>query len=185
MFDQLHSRKKLQLVIGLLIGFGFGFLLQKGAVTKYNVIIGQLLLTDFTVLKVMLTAVLTGMVGIYTLKTYNKVRLHPKTGSIGSTVIGGLIFGVGFAVLGYCPGTVAGAAAQGSLDALVGGILGMFAGVWIYTLIYPVLDKTILNKGDFGKKTLYEVFKITEWMAVAFMSIAILVFLLILETQGM
>jgi len=98
-------------------------LLQKGGVTRYDVIIGQLLLTDFTVLKVMLSAVVTGMVGVYALKGAGLANLHPKPGSLGSTAVGGLIFGLGFGILGYCPGTVVGAVAQGSLDALFGGVV--------------------------------------------------------------
>lgn len=93
---------------GLAFGIAFGFLLQKGGVTKYDVIVGQLLLTDFTVIKIILTAVLTGMLGIYFMKSKGWVTLYPKSGSVGKNVIGGLIFGVGFALLGYCPGTIAG-----------------------------------------------------------------------------
>jgi len=61
MLKILHENTNLQLSIGLLTGILFGFLLQKGGVTKYDVIIGQLLLTDFTVVKIMLSAVITGM----------------------------------------------------------------------------------------------------------------------------
>jgi len=61
MFKTLHTKNNIQLMIGLFIGILFGFLLQKGGVTKYDVIIGQLLLTDFTVVKIMLSAVITGM----------------------------------------------------------------------------------------------------------------------------
>jgi len=60
------------------------------------VIIGQLLLSDFTVLKIMLSAVLTGMIGIYLMKTLGWIKLNLKSGSMGSNIIGGLIFGVGF-----------------------------------------------------------------------------------------
>jgi len=67
MLKRLHERKKLQLGIGFGTGIFFGFLLQKGGVTNYDVILGQLLLTDFTVVKIMLSAVITGMVGIYLL----------------------------------------------------------------------------------------------------------------------
>jgi len=88
------------LVWGLTFGIVFGFLLQKGGATKYDVIIGQLLLTDFTVVKIMLAAVLTGMIGIYTMKTLGWIELYPKSGSMGKNIIGGLIFGVGFAILG-------------------------------------------------------------------------------------
>ncbi|HPJ48542.1 MAG TPA: hypothetical protein PK162_06635 [Synergistales bacterium] len=58
-----------QLLWGLAFGIAFGFLLQKGGVTKYDIIAGQLLLKDFTVVKVMLSAILTGMVGIYFMKS--------------------------------------------------------------------------------------------------------------------
>ena len=68
MIETLRSKKEIQLVIGLIIGLLFGFLLQKGGVTDYDVILGQLLLTDFTVIKVMLSAVITGMLGVYLLR---------------------------------------------------------------------------------------------------------------------
>jgi len=84
-------KDKSPLIWGLVFGILFGFLLQKGGATKYDVIIGQLLLSDFTVLKIMLSAVLTGMIGIYLMKTMGWVRLNLKSGSMGSNIIGGLI----------------------------------------------------------------------------------------------
>ncbi len=86
-------------LLGLLFGVMFGFLLQKGGATDYNVITGQLLLTDFTVMKLMLSAVIVGMIGFHLLKHFGYAKLHAAEGSIGSNVIGGLIFGVGFALL--------------------------------------------------------------------------------------
>jgi uncharacterized protein len=100
---------KRPLLFGLGFGILFGFLLHKGGATKYDVIVGQLLLTDFTVLKIMLSAVATGMIGIYFMKSMGWIQLSIKKGSAGKNVLGALIFGVGFAVLGYCPGTIAGA----------------------------------------------------------------------------
>ena len=99
--EEIRSNNRVQLALGLLSGIAFGFLLQKGGVTNYATILGQLLLTDFTVVKVMLSAILVGMLGIYALKAAGLVRLHTKPGSVGATVIGGLIFGAGFALLGY------------------------------------------------------------------------------------
>ncbi|MBS3905974.1 MAG: hypothetical protein KGZ49_02950 [Syntrophaceae bacterium] len=61
MLKILYQNTNLQLFIGLLTGILFGLLLQKGGVTKYDVIINQLLLIDFTVVKIMLSAVVTGM----------------------------------------------------------------------------------------------------------------------------
>ncbi len=86
--DVLHTKRGLQFTIALLCGAVFGFLLQKGGVTDYDVIIGQLLLKDFTVVKVMLSAVITGSLGIYALRSAGLVKLHPKPGSLGSSAIG-------------------------------------------------------------------------------------------------
>lgn len=64
------------LLIAVFAGITFGFLLQKGGVGKYNVLIGQLLLEDFTVVKVMLTAIIVGMIGIFVLHRFGLVELH-------------------------------------------------------------------------------------------------------------
>ena len=171
-------------MLGLLMGVCFGFLLQRSGVTHYEVIMGQLTLTDWTVLKVMLSAVVTGMIGIHLLRIPGLVRLHKKSGSVGSTVIGGLIFGIGFGLLGYCPGTMAGALGQGSLDALLGGVLGMLAGTGIYAALYDFLEKRILHVGEFGKLTLPQLLKTGTWPVILSMSAIIILFLLILELIG-
>jgi hypothetical protein len=154
--QEIHNNNRLQLTLGTCIGLVFGFLLQRGQVTKYDAIVGQLLLTDFTVLKVMLTAIVTGMPGIYVLKRLNLVRYHIKDGTLGASIFGGLIFGAGMAILGYCPGTNSGAVGQGSLDALLGGVPGIIAGTVLYALIYPGLNRHVLHWGAFGKTTLPE-----------------------------
>ena len=179
-----QKKKTVQLTIGFLIGAAFGFLLQKGGVTRYDVIMGQLLLEDFTVVKIMLTAVLTGMIGVYLLNSLGLARLHPKKGSVGSSVVGGLIFGVGFGVLGYCPGTVAGAAAQGSLDALFGGIAGILIGAGIFAALYPKLKRGILSKGDFGAVTLPQLIGANPWAVVIPACAAITILLVLLEKSG-
>ncbi|HDS63539.1 MAG TPA: YeeE/YedE family protein, partial [Methanofollis liminatans] len=103
--QRLRGNAPAQLVLGLAMGVGFGACLQIAGVTRYDVILGQLLLTDFTVVKVMLTAVAVGTVGVYLMRGAGLADLHIKPGSVGATVVGGIIFGAGFAVLGYCPGT--------------------------------------------------------------------------------
>jgi hypothetical protein len=185
MYRSLHAQKKVQLWIGLLIGIAFGFLLQKGGVTRYDVIISQLLLTDFTVIKVMMTAVVVGKIGVHFLKSIGKAELHPKPGSLGSTAIGGLLFGVGFGLLGYCPGTMAGAVGQGSLDALFGGMIGLLIGAGLFAEFYPVLEKRILRKGDFGDLTLPRLLKVNPWVVVIPFAIGIIAFLFWIETSGL
>ena len=109
MLDNLRKKKGFQFIFAFFMGILFGVFLNRGGVTNYDVIIGQLLLEDFTVVKIMLSAVIVGMLGIYTMKSLGWVNLHPKPGSVGMSIVGGLIFGSGFATLGYCPGTIAGA----------------------------------------------------------------------------
>ena len=185
MLKSLHENKKIQLIIGLIIGIFFGFFLQKGGVTNYNIIIGQLLLTDFTVFKVMLSAVIVGMLGVYLLRSLGYAQLHPKPGSLGATVIGGLIFGVGFAVLGYCPGTVAGAVGQGFLDALFGGIVGMLIGAGLFASMYPKLQKKILHKGYFGEVTFPELLKVNPWFVIIPLAIVLTALLFWMESIGL
>ena len=181
----LHQNRKLQLAIGFAAGFLFGFLLQKGGVTRYDVIIGQLLLKDFTMVKVMLSAVVTGMIGVHLLRTLGLVALHPKAGSFGSVVPGGLIFGVGFGLLGYCPGTLAGAAGQGSLDALLGGIAGVLLGAAAFAQLYPKLERVILGRGDFGEMTLPRLLRANPWRVVPGVAVAIIALLVWMEKSGL
>lgn len=184
MFKTLHAKRRPQLAIGFFVGILFGFLLQKGGVTRYDIIIGQLLLTDFTVVKIMFSAVVTGMIGVHLLRSLGLARLHPKPGSFGASVIGGLIFGVGFALLGYCPGTLAGAVGQGSLDALFGGFVGTLIGAGLFAEFYPKLEKAILNKGYFGEITWPQLLKVNPWWVVLPVVFWIINLLLFIEKYG-
>jgi len=184
MLTKLHEKNKLQLFFGFIAGLCFGLFLHKGGVTKYDVIIGQLLLKDFTVLKVMMSAVITGMVGIYAMKALGWVKLHPKPGSIGSSLLGGLLFGVGFATLGYCPGTVAGALGNGYLDAAV-GIAGMLIGAGLYAAFFPKIKQSILSKGDFGDVTIPRLLKVNEWFVIIPLGILLFVLLKWIESKGL
>lgn len=179
------QRKRSRLLQGLLIGILFGFLLQKGGATQYDVIIGQLLLEDFTVLKIMLSAVLTGMIGIHAMKSMGWIELQIKQGSMGKNLAGGLIFGAGFALLGYCPGTIAGAIGNGYLDAMTGGLVGILIGTGIFAALYPVLDRHILNAGSFGKATLPRLLKVNEWIVIVPVSLGILIVFWWLEHKGL
>jgi hypothetical protein len=139
-----------QLVLGLIFGIVFGFLLQKGGVAKYDVLLGALFLTDFTVMKIMLTAIAVGMIGIFSMHRLGLVQLHVKPTRYAANIIGGLIFGVGFALLGYCPGTGAAALGQGNYDAIA-GVMGLLAGSYLYAEFSGYLDSTILKWGNRGR----------------------------------
>jgi len=162
MFDPV-----LTLGLGLATGFVFGFLLQKGQVSKYRTIVGQFLLRDFTMLKVMLTAVVVGGVGVFAMAALGLTALHVKPLILGGVVVGGLIFGVGMAVSGYCPGTGVAAAAEGSRHAIM-AVLGMFTGAAVYAEIYPAIHGTLLAWGDYGKLTFPD---LTGWPAGALLAV--------------
>lgn len=171
--------------LGLVLGILFGFLVERAGVVRYEVIIGQLLLYDFTVLKMMLSAVIVGSIGFFLLKRAGLAGTHIVQGSIGSTVVGGLIFGIGFALLGYCPGTLAGAAGTGALDALVGGIAGLLVGSAIFAHLYPALDRKILHSGEFPWLRLPDFLRWSEGPALALFLAACTGFLFLLEMNGL
>ena len=177
--------KKWNLFWGLVFGIIFGFLLQKGGVTKYDVIINQLLLIDFTVIKVMLSAVVTGMLGLFFMQSLGWIKLLPKSGSWGKNAIGGLIFGVGFALLGYCPGTIAGAIGNGYLDALTAGLVGIVLGSGLLAMAYPGLQGGVLKKGFFGNMTLPQVFKVNNWAFIVPLAVIIVALLYFIERSGL
>jgi uncharacterized protein len=153
--DQKEPNTGAQLALGLVFGLVFGFLLQKGGVAKYHILIGVLLLEDFTVIKVMLSAIIVGMVGIFTMHRLRLVELHLKPTRYAANILGGLLFGVGFALIGYCPGTGAAALGQGNYDA-IGGVLGLMAGSYIYAETSAALSRSVEKWGDRGKLTLPE-----------------------------
>ena len=186
MFNKLHNHTQAQYLLGLFTGFLFGFLLQKGGVCRYEVIMQQLLLQDFTVVKVILTAILTGMAGVYAMRDAGWIRLHKKSGSLGATIPGPLIFGIGFALLGYCPGTSVGAVGHGALDALVGGVLGILLGAGLYAAVYPWLKKRVLPVGRFGDKTLIDLIKArNDWFVIIPVAVLMIGFMVILEIAGL
>jgi hypothetical protein len=176
----MNSRKT-PLLWGLAFGIVFGFLLHKGGVTKYDVIIGQLLLEDFTVIKIMMSAVLVGAVGLHLFQALGWTKLTPESGSWGKNAIGGLIFGLGFAVLGYCPGTVTGAIGNGYLDAAIGGLAGILLGSWLLAVTYSRIEAGILSRGVFRATTLPELFRVNEWAVIVPMVVLILLLFYLLE----
>src|SRR4030042_6406257 len=143
----------MMLLYGLITGILFGFLLQKARVLRYDKQLGALRLIDMTIVKFMLSTVLVAMVGTYLLKDLGLVKLSIKPTIVGSVILGALIFGVGWGLLGYCPGTSAGALGEGRFDA-IWGILGMLLGAAFYAEAYPAMQKTVLTWGDFGKITI-------------------------------
>lgn len=151
-----------QLTYGLITGILFGFLLQKGRVLRYDKQIAALRLQDMTIIKFMLSHIAVAMVGVYLLYDLGLVKLAVKPTILGGVIIGGLLFGLGWGLLGYCPGTSLGALGEGRWDA-VWGILGMLVGAGLYAEAYPYLLTTVLTWGNYGKITIPQMLGISHW----------------------
>ena len=98
----------MELLLGLITGIIFGFLLQKSQVLRFEKQVGFLLLKDMTIIKFMFSAILVGMVGVHFLNDLGTIDLKIKGTVVGAQVIGGLLFGIGWAIAGYCPSPASG-----------------------------------------------------------------------------
>ncbi len=179
-----------KLLLGLVSGIAFGFLLQKGGVAKFRVIVGQFLLRDWTVVKVMLSAVAVGAIGVWAMLALGLTRLHIQPAAFGGIIAGGLLFGCGMAIFGYCPGTSVAACGEGRRDAMV-GVVGMLAGALVYVIGFPVWRGLISGFGDWGKVTLVDLTGLSPWLFIGALVVATLLFRFLspaqrsnLKTQG-
>ena len=135
----------------LLFGFLFGALLQSAKLNKYNTISGMARLEDYTVAKAIAVAVGVGAILLSVEIGLGYASWHTKPILLAGIAVGGLIFGAGMAILGYCPGTLPISLGEGSVDALIGIIGGIIGGI-VYTLIQPAIQGML--GPDLGKHTL-------------------------------
>jgi uncharacterized protein len=138
----------------LILGILFGAILQYANLNRFNVISGLALRENFSVAKAIAMAIGIGIILLNLEIAFGYASYHVKPFVVGGLILGGLIFGTGMAILGYCPGTLAVSLGEGSIDALIGIIGGLFGGAF-YTLALPVI-KPILGP-DLGNLSLNSV----------------------------
>jgi len=153
-------------ILGLVTGILFGFLLQKGGVLRFDRQVGALMFRDMTVIKFMFSAVMVGSVGLQLLAEAGAITMSHTAMNGGAVVVGGLLFGMGWAVAGFCPGTAVGALGEGRWHALF-VIVGMLVGAALYAEAYPTLKVTVLAWKDYGRMTLPQLLKISPWLCIA------------------
>lgn len=165
---------------GLAIGTLFGFILQKAGVTKFTTIKKQLLLEDFTVMKVILTAIASGSLLLYLYRHFIEHKeLIISTTTLPASFFGGAVFGVGMAILGYCPGTCIGSVAEKSKGAVF-GLFGMLMGAFLYNKAAPYIQNTYKPEESINKSTLHEAFNTSPLFIIIFL-IAIVTMLFIFD----
>ncbi len=156
------------LLIGFLIGCAFGAILFLGGASSYRRILGTLLLKDMWIIKLMMTAIGVGTLGIYLLDLGGLAHMSIKPAYVWGIIAGGVIFGIGWAVSGYCPGTCVVGASEGKKDAIF-TVLGALTGAFLYSLAYPYLEDALINRANFGSVTLESLLGINGiWLAIPF-----------------
>lgn len=128
--------------ITIISGFLFGSVLQYASLNKYNVISGMATLDNFAVAKTIALAIGIGAIILNVEIATGLASYHVKPFILGGILLGGLIFGAGMAILGYCPGTLPVSLGQGSLDALIGIAGGLIGGI-VYTLVLPSIKSLL------------------------------------------
>ncbi|MBI1933821.1 MAG: YeeE/YedE family protein [Ignavibacteriales bacterium] len=149
------------LIIAFVIGIAFGFALERGGFGRATILAAQFYFTNMRVLKVMFTAIVTAMLGVFFLSVIGFLDLsliYLTPTNVLPDLVGGLVAGVGFVIGGYCPGTSVVAFATGKIDALV-YLLGMLFGIFVFGEMFPMLEK-FFNSTDMGSITLPQYFKI-------------------------
>lgn len=133
------------LALAVLLGIGFGFCLERAGFGSARKLTAVFYLFDMSVVKVMLTAIVTAMVGLFVLSAAGMIEisnLYIEPTSYAAQLLGGLLFGAGFIIGGYCPGTSVAAMATGKKDGIVFA-LGMLAGVMAYAEFTPGVEAWI------------------------------------------
>lgn len=150
------------LLIGFLIGIGFGFALEQAGFSSSRKLAGMFYGYDTTVLKVFFTAAIVALVGSQFLSFFGLLDLslvYVNPYFIGASIVGGIIMGAGFVMGGFCPGTGISALSIGKIDAfvfLIGGLVGAF----LFAETYPLVE-------NFATSGFKGPLKVDEWMGVS------------------
>jgi uncharacterized membrane protein YedE/YeeE len=161
-FPIAFANDEFRLLTAIIIGFMFGFVLERGGFGNARKLAGQFYLTDMTVFKVMFTAIVVAMAGLYILAGAGFVdmaRLWINPTFMWAQVVGGFLLGVGFIMSGLCPGTAVVAAASGRWDGVV-TVGGIFIGMAAFALAIDFVPgmQALYNAGRMGESLLPAVF---------------------------
>lgn len=170
------------LIYGLLVGIAMGWLIQRVRASSPSMIARNLRLEDLSILKFMAVTIAVGAVGVYLLAGFGApVKLDVKPLYVGGVLVGGLIFGVGFALSGYCPGTCVVGAGEGRRDALF-ALGGGVVGALMFTLLYRVIEPVLIRPYNYGKVTLADLVQRPAIGVALALALVILAFVMFVPT---
>ena len=170
-------------ILGLITGIIFGVLLQKSRALRFDKQVAAMRFKDMTILKFMMSAILVGMVGVAILNDMGIITLGHKPMNVGGILIGASIFGVGWAIAGYCPGTAIGALGEGRLHAMF-VLLGMLVGAAVFAELYPFLTRTVLAWKDYGKIGWPETLGVSQWVVISALAVVFLAVFALFERKN-
>ena len=166
------------ILAGVMMGAVFGFALEKSRVFEPGIIVGQMQMRNFIMLKIFLTAVATGAVVLAVLNGFGIVKLQPKAALYAADIVGGLILGAGIALAGACPGTTLAQIGVGYRDALF-TLLGGLSGAITFSYWQPWLDTNLIGKGQ--KLIFTDLVGVPYWMGALILAGTIVIVLVVME----
>lgn len=175
-YDNGWIGENASLFFALVIGIAFGFFLERAGLGSARKLVAQFYGKDLTVFKMMFTAIITAMLGVYWLNWLGVLNLelvYLTPTYVLPQVIGGLVFGVGFIVGGYCPGTSCVAFSTGSIDGVV-NVIGLLVGIFLFGEVYPFIEG-FYNATPLGQMNMVTYFEVPA---------GVMVFVLVLVALG-
>jgi uncharacterized membrane protein YedE/YeeE len=154
--------------LGLLSGIAFGFVIQRAGATNANKMARAHLMINADIPRFMLMAVALSAIGLLGFQVSGVGRTLVIPTSLVATGIAGTLFGIGWGLCGYCPGTTWAAAGEGRMDAVF-ALLGGFAGTAVFAQLHEVLIPPLYDPTNVGQITL------ADWVGSKPMAVAILV----------
>jgi uncharacterized membrane protein YedE/YeeE len=172
-------------ILALVLGVMFGFALNKAGLTRYTKIVDVFRLSDMAVLKFMMTALVVTALGVYPLRLLGLITFPtvPATYIVGN-LVGGLIFGVGMSLAGFCPGTMVAGAGEGKLDYIIPGFLGFLAGAVLFGLTYEQVFPPIARILNYGSVVIPDLWNVNALLAVAVFALMALILFYAIDRMG-
>jgi hypothetical protein len=172
----------MNVLVPVLLGFAFGFVLQKGGLTQYPKVAGVFRFAELTVLKFLLSALVTGAIAIRVLTAAGVVAAVPVSDTyLLGNLVGGMLHGVGMALVGFCPGTIVAGAGEGRLDNLVFGIPGLFTGALAFGWAWPAFFPALSRIGALGRITFGELIHASPALLVLLFALMVLILFYLVE----